>query len=191
MQVTDASVMNAYLAGNKEAFNILYERYSGMVEVLIKKFTAKAHQQEVDDICQQFWLNLVQYGSSYDGTSDVSKWLGVIAYNTTVAYQDKHSPKRTLSVAADEAHSERMENNDPTAAIMLADEIEAVRAAMDLVNPVYRNILEGIYFQDQTPREYADANDIPIGTVYTQLERAVVHVRHKLQPYNGDVLVRA
>ena len=108
IQKSDEELMVAYQSGNKEAFQILYGRYSSKVYGFLK--SKLKDRMIVDDVFQSTFMKLHQNRSKYDRAFPFVPWLFTVCRNAmldTFRAQEKRSKNEELNpVAIENAHAE-------------------------------------------------------------------------------------
>ena len=82
MTLSDEELMRSYQMGNDEAFNILYERYSGKIYNFIQK--KLKNRNLTDDAFQSTFLKLHQSRSNYKSEKLFAPWLFTICKTSIV-----------------------------------------------------------------------------------------------------------
>lgn len=145
---------------------------------------ALAHRlvtQDADDVVQQTWLCAVQHGG--EGVDRPRNWLARIARNIAANLTRDAKRRRARESTAAEAALV------PSSAV-LAEREERRRelvTAVDALPPPLRTVVLLRWFDGQPPRRIAAALGIPTATVSTQLHRALVMLRDRLdRNHRGD-----
>ena len=79
---TDSDVVKAVLAGDREAFSLLVERYQKGLATYI--FHMVHHYEEALELTQEVFIKVFENLDRYDGQYKFSTWLYKIASNHTI-----------------------------------------------------------------------------------------------------------
>ncbi len=80
--MTDEELMQAYINGDIEAFQMLYQRHKGRVLGYLNSRVAT--QDEAEDIFQEVFIKLHRYRFKYDKDVPLLPWLYTIVKNTLI-----------------------------------------------------------------------------------------------------------
>lgn len=165
----DTQIIDIYLNGNREALNILIERYKTALYRFCYHLTS--NKQEADDLFQDTWVKAVEKIRQYDNSRAFNVWLFSIAMNN---YRDKYrKAKRWLSKLTD-VFGENIQSEEPTA----AEHVEGKEVKDLLVKCInelkdsYRIPLILYYYKEISYEDIAKILDIPLGTVKSRLNSA-------------------
>lgn len=78
---SDNDLMAAYLFGNQQAFNLLYQRYRSKI---FRYISGNLPASYVDDVFQETWMRVIKAQKSYAAGSHFQAWLYRIAHNCIV-----------------------------------------------------------------------------------------------------------
>jgi RNA polymerase sigma factor (sigma-70 family) len=79
----DAALVRQALAGDEEAFRLLYRRHSPRLRGLIRRLIGRAGD-ESDDVLQVVWLRAMRGAATFRWTSSLSSWLCGIAVRASM-----------------------------------------------------------------------------------------------------------
>jgi RNA polymerase sigma-70 factor (ECF subfamily) len=169
----DAALVAATLAGQREAFGTLVERYEWAVYNLCLRTLRDA--EEAKDASQEAFLKAFRALGTFRRGSKFSTWIFSIAYhaccdrlNRRRRYSDAELPDRADPAPGPALEAERL------------DEATQLRAAIDKLPEKYRAVITLYHLQGHQYEEIARVLDLPMGTVKTHLFRAKEQLRREL-----------
>jgi len=185
----DKELILSFLNGNESAFEELHKTYADDVKNVISNYVPRHLRGEVDDIIQHFWIGFLKHARSYDPARPVRPWLLSSAVKAASTYRQKQIPRSKISLATfdkimplDEARDSfnAKPQPGPVEALIFREDLAHLCDALKSIPAVFSKIIRAVYLDCQTPKQYALENGIPIGTVYTQLNRGIRHLREAL-----------
>ncbi len=182
----DDLLIRRVAAGDRRAFEALYDRYSPAVFGVALKMLGdrEAAEEAVQEIFWRIW----QRSGSFDRSRAFAPWLFGIAHNYCIdelrrrrvrpqqVYEDDDRP--IMSEIPDEA--------DVGETAVLSDQRRLVREALDQLPEEQRQALLLAYFGGLTQQEIAAQLGNPLGTVKTRMRLGLQKLRSLLQ---GQMLV--
>jgi RNA polymerase sigma-70 factor (ECF subfamily) len=178
----DQTLIDQCLAGRREAFGQLVERYQhrlyhGLLHAL-------GSPEDAQDVAQEAFVNAFEKLSSFRGQAAFYSWLFRIALNASVSARRK---TRRMSVSV-EARREQAglepadENvsNDPSYSMDVSDRQRLVRQALSELSEEFRTVLVLKEMDGMSYEEIAEVVDVPLGTVRSRIHRARLELRAKL-----------
>jgi RNA polymerase sigma-70 factor (ECF subfamily) len=168
-------------AGDRSAFDALYERYSSAVFGLAIKVLRdrEAAEEAVQEIFWRVWKR----AASFDRSRAFAPWLFGIAHNYCID-ELRRRKVRPQAVYEDDDHpilSEIASETDIGADAVLAEQRDVVRAALDQLPAEQRQALMLAYFGGLTQQEIATQLGNPLGTVKTRMRLGLQKLRTLLQ----------
>jgi RNA polymerase sigma-70 factor, ECF subfamily len=179
-QQSDEMLMQAYLAGDRDAFEELMRRYRNELLHFLTRFLGS--RAAAEDVFQDTFLQIHLSADTFDPTRRFKPWLFTIAANKARDYHRKHHKRQPLSLSApigDEGEGQQfvdlMEADlpSPDEPILDAERSRLVKQVVDSMPVHLREILLLSYFQRLSYNQIADALEIPLGTVKSRLHTAV------------------
>ena len=185
--LSDAMLMERHLAGDVEAFPILFDRHAPRVHAFIRRQIADPAVAE--ELVQEVFLRLVRKGGTFQGRSKLSTWLFQIARNLVVdayrrASHRKH-PSLDQPIRGEEgarlgdtfAHS----GPTPDRQVMDGQFTEALQEGLDALPDEQRAVfllreVHGVRFQ-----EIAEMLDVGVPTVKSRMRYALQALREHLK----------
>jgi RNA polymerase sigma-70 factor, ECF subfamily len=178
--VTDAAGERALVercrSGDEGAFQELVGRYKDLVFALIARTVQDRSQAE--DLAQEVFLRVHRGLPYFRGEARLSTWIYRIVAN--VCLQDQSRARRTISLDTerDGARSFSPSTKDRQFGdLELRDRLEKAIARLPAN---YRLLVAAHYLQGVQYEDLAEALDLPLGTVKTQLHRAKQQLRRLL-----------
>jgi RNA polymerase sigma factor (sigma-70 family) len=168
-------LVRAYLGGDAAAFEALYARHRGALEVFACYL--KGNRTDAEDLCQSTWLAAIRSLASYQGRSSFRAWLHGIALNL---HHDQLRQPRLAAVPLESELSRDDPEGDPQRAVERADTVRAVREALARLDPRQREVVVLSKILGFRYHETAAALGCPIGTVKSRLHYAVAALRADL-----------
>jgi RNA polymerase sigma-70 factor, ECF subfamily len=163
-------------AGEESAFQELVDGYKALVFGLIARTVQDRSRAE--DLAQDVFLRVHRGLPYFRGEARLSTWIYRIVAN--VCAQDQARPgatvslddERTAAVAMPAARDRQFQD------VELRDRLEKAIARLP---PNYRLLVAAHYLRGVQYEELAEALDLPLGTVKTQLHRAKQQLRRLLE----------
>ncbi len=168
-----------------EAFGELMRRHQNKIRALLLRLT-RGNRTLCDDLTQETFLRAYRGMASFEGRARFTTWLHRIAYFVYLNHRNRVRQPAALP-----------EEFEVTVA---APEDELSPARCDLRHDLgllveglpasYREVVVMHFMRHVAYRDIAEALDMPLGTVKTQLHRAKLMMREQLQSL-GDAPLRA
>lgn len=179
----DQDLIDSCLAGRREAFGLLVERYQHRLYGSLVHVTGSTEQAR--DIAQDAFVHAFEKLSTFRGQSQFYSWLFRIALNAAISAQRK-TQRVTGSVdAVKEATGQ--EPVDGRAGAVPWDRLETqerqmlVQRALAELPEDYRAALVLKEMDDLKYEEIAAVLQVPLGTVRSRIHRARQELRARLQ----------
>ena len=173
--------------GDKQAFELLVEKYQRKLARLLSRFIRDP--AEVEDVTQEAFIKAYRALPAFRGDSAFYTWLYRIGINTAKNYlmaMGRRAPTST-EVEADEAEGyeegEQLRDINTPESLLLPKEIaETVNATIEglpeeLRRAIQMREIEGLSYED-----IAQAMNCPIGTVRSRIFRAREAIAEQLRP---------
>jgi RNA polymerase sigma-70 factor (ECF subfamily) len=181
----DDALVAAARDGDRDAFGELVARHQKRVWMVCRQYVGA---DEADAAAQDALLKAYARLAAFDGRAAFTTWLTRIAINTCL---DQIRRLRRQGVRVDGADEdgvgvmERLEDDavDPEARVMQREAVRRLRACEEALPPRQREVFRLRFYAELDLEEIARALEVHVGTVKTQLHRAV----HRLRSELGDV----
>ena len=174
--VNERELVERCRSGDEAAFQELVDQYKDLVFALIVRTVQDRSRAE--DLAQEVFLRIHRGLPYFRGEARLSTWIYRIVANVclleqtrprrTESLDDDRSRARTTTGAADRQYGD----------LELRDRLEKAIARLA---PNYRLLIAAHYLQGVQYEELADALQLPLGTVKTQLHRAKQQLRRLLE----------
>ena len=188
MGVTDESLIAAHLRGDKAAFRELVQRYADSVMGYLFRMTG--NRDLAEDLFQETFKKVHEKAHTFRGPR-LKSWLFTIA--TRVALDAFRRRKHAPTVSLDQTNDCGPEDGsslvaatvdpnatDPADDVVREEQAQQVRNAVGALPPRQRATLVLAYFQQLTYPEVAQVLDCSVGTVKTQISRALARLARQL-----------
>ncbi len=178
MTSDERELIEGFQAGDRAAFDLLYERYGNRVLGFAMRLTG--NRADAEDLVQEAFVSAYTGRATFEGRSGILGWLLAIAARrwrdrnrrqvlpTTELEEETDLPSAAQSGLEDQAIS----------AMTLAD-------ALSRLEPEYREALLLVASQGMTYQEAAQAIGEPVGTVKWRVHKAARIVRGILSAGEG------
>jgi RNA polymerase sigma-70 factor (ECF subfamily) len=193
MDKTDKNLVDAHLQGDSEAFGELVRRYGDSLLGYLTKICR--NREQAKDLFQETFRKVHEKAHTLK-SSHFKSWLYTIA--TRVAMDSLRRSSRVRVVSLNQpagcdgdncpelgATMVAAECDDPSQQAVKAEQKEQVRRAVESLPDRQRVTLVLAYYQGLTYREVATALDCSIGTVKTQMFRALRTLAQRLPDISG------
>ena len=179
---TDQTLIDQCLAGRREAFGQLVERYQhrlfhGLLHAL-------GSAEDAQDVAQEAFINAFSKLASFKGEAAFYSWLFRIALNAAVSAKRKNRRMMASVEARREASGlEPMDgnpSNEPSHAMHVSERQRLVRQALSELSDEFRTALVLKEMDGMSYEEIAAVVEVPLGTVRSRIHRARLELRAKL-----------
>lgn len=182
---TDADLLSAARAGNREALSQLLERH----EAQIYRFGMKMCRDPEDarEVLQETLLALARGVREFQGSSSLSTWLYTVARSFCIKRRrrSKFAPEETSLEAAPAAARLSAPGRAPDEALADKQIEHALERAIHELDPAYREVLILRDAEGLTAPEVAEVLGITVQAVKSRLHRARLAVRETIAPLLG------
>jgi RNA polymerase sigma-70 factor, ECF subfamily len=186
MGLTDESLLNAHLEGDRAAFRELVLRYGDSLLGYLSHMTGNRDQAE--DLFQETFKRVHEKASTFRGPR-FKGWLFAIATRTAIDHLRRR--KRQTVVSLDQSDncdgmdcpsSAAMADNaiDPAVEMVRQEQRQQVRQAVEALPDKQRATLILAYYQQLSYQEVAHVLGCSVGTVKTQMSRALGALARRL-----------
>ncbi|MCP4261365.1 MAG: sigma-70 family RNA polymerase sigma factor [Planctomycetes bacterium] len=193
MESTDKSLVEAHIKGDPKAFDELVRRYGdGMLGYLTKM---SRNRHEAEDLFQETFKRVHEKAHTFRG-SQFKSWLFTIATNVAIDGMRKDKRMRMVSLNqkldctdrdSDELSSVVLtdDSHEPSQEAVKAEQVQQVRDAVMSLPTRQRATLVLAYYQQLSYPEVANVLGCSLGTVKTQMFRALKTLGQKLPDIQG------
>jgi len=179
----DVALVQAAQNGDRNAFGLLYSRYSRMVHGIL---LSKVPHTAVEDLVQDVFLQALPRLNSLRDVSRFGGWLAAIARNRAV---DFHRQSRPASEFVEESHAD--EKSPHPAGRMDQSDAHQVLDAIRSLPDTYRETLILRLVEGMTGPEIAARTGLTHGSVRVNLHRGMQQLRELLGHKSGAADQRA
>ena len=176
--------------GDKQAFELLVEKYQRKLARLLSRFIRDP--AEVEDVTQEAFIKAYRALPAFRGDSAFYTWLYRIGINTAKNYlmaMGRRAPTST-EIEADEAEGfeegEQLRDINTPESVLLSSEIaETVNATIESLPEELRKAIQMREIEGLSYEDIAQAMNCPIGTVRSRIFRAREAIAEQLRPLLG------
>ena len=171
--VDDRALVDAVLAGDRQAFGHLVERETRSVYRACLRILGRPHDAE--DVTQESFVAAYRAIRTYRGEGSLRAWLLRIA--TRQSFRRLSQRRATVDLDAIPAPRLADASNEPTRVVIDLESRRAVQEAVAALPDPYREVVALRFFADLSLAEVADATGRPLNTVKTHLRRGLERLR--------------
>ena len=173
--------------GDKQAFELLVEKYQRKLARLLSRFIRDP--AEVEDVTQEAFIKAYRALPAFRGDSAFYTWLYRIGINTAKNYlmaMGRRAPTST-EVEAEEAEGfeegEQLRDINTPESLLLSNEIaRTVNATIEQLPEELRTAIQMRELEGMSYEDIAKAMDCPIGTVRSRIFRSREAIAEQLRP---------
>jgi RNA polymerase sigma-70 factor (ECF subfamily) len=188
MESTDKSLVEAHCKGNPKAFGELVRRYGDGLLGYLTRMSRNRH--EAEDLFQETFKRVHEKAHTFRG-SQFKSWLFRIATNAAIDGMRRRKGKRMVSLNqkldCNDGDSEELsavaladDSQEPSQEAAKAEQVQQVREAVMSLPSRQRATLVLAYYQQLSYPEVAKVLGCSLGTVKTQMFRALKTLGQKL-----------
>src|SRR5687768_2035733 len=185
-EIDQALVVRAQ-RGDKQAFNLLVEKYQRKLARLLSRFIRDP--AEVEDVTQEAFIKAYRALPAFRGDSAFYTWLYRIGINTAKNYlmaMGRRAPTST-EIEAEEAEGfdegEQLRDINTPESVLLTSEIaKTVNATIEQLPEELRTAIQLREIEGMSYEDIARQMNCPIGTVRSRIFRAREAIAEQLRP---------
>jgi RNA polymerase sigma-70 factor (ECF subfamily) len=173
--------------GDKQAFELLVEKYQRKLARLLSRFIRDP--AEVEDVTQEAFIKAYRALPAFRGDSAFYTWLYRIGINTAKNYlmaMGRRAPTSTEVEAEDAEGFEEGEQlrdiNTPESLLLSSEIAKTVNATIEQLPEELRTAIQMREIEGMSYEDIAKAMDCPIGTVRSRIFRAREAIAEQLRP---------
>ena len=161
---SDEMLIKRIAAGDKLAMQVLFARHRTPVYRWLLRFVG--NETVAEDLLSDVFFDVWQQAGRFEGRSAVSTWLLSIA-----RFKALSARRRRTDAALDETIEATVADSadNPEIALQKKSRDELVRAAILKLSPDHRDILDLVYFHENSVEDCALILNIPVATVKTRM----------------------
>ena len=177
----DAAVERAWAVGDESALRQAWDRFGTLVFTYCTR--ALGDRESAADCAQETFVSAWRSRERFDpARGTLAAWLLAIArYRTLDAFR---TGARVPTPGLADGEVERPDPG-PGPDDRLADRL-LVAHALESLSPRARQVVELAFWSDLTQADIAAKLGLPLGTVKSDMRRALVRLRTRLEPGDGD-----
>lgn len=188
-QRSDRVLVDAVLAGDRDAYRHIVERESASVVRACHRILGDLHESE--DAAQEAFVTAYRSLASWRGDGPFGAWLTRIAVRIALRQVGRRRPVTWMDPtdqaagghgdavsAAHEAHAvAAAPRTDPALLAVRAERDAALRIAVATLPEPYREVVTLRFFGELSLEEIARQTDRPLATIKTHLRRGLLRLR--------------
>ncbi len=197
----DRAIVDAVLAGDREAFRVLVERELASVVRACHRVLGDLH--EAEDAAQEAFVTAYRSLAGWRGDGPFGAWLTRIAVRIALREAGRRRSVTWLDTtasrlgpddaaaadpgyrAATNAALDAVASTDPSLVTIRAERASDVRRAVAALPEPYREVVTLRFFGELSLEEIARQTERPLGTVKTHLHRGLQRLRTSIDK-RGD-----
>jgi RNA polymerase sigma-70 factor, ECF subfamily len=180
----EAELLARCRRGEAAAWDELFDRHYAAAGRFIFQLAPDFTREDAEEICQDVFLSVIKNLGSFHGDSRFQTWLFRIATNKARDFREKRTAAKRgggqapLSLQAEDPATGRTPDPPghrpgPDEALMNAEQMALVRAALDQLGEPCREIVELRYFGDLSYEELSGALKLNPKTVSSRLSKCL------------------
>lgn len=189
-ETPDEDLVSAVLAGDRERYGDLVERYQGRLVNYLYRLLRNL--DEAHEMAQEVFLKVYQALDRYDPRYRFSTWLFRVAQNAAIDQIRRRRLKLVPIHRQDEGDEEGRDwdlpspERGPYRHLRNRERGAAIQSAIDGLPWEYRELIVLRHFGELSYDEIATVKEMPLGTVKNKLFRGRQMLKEKLAEFLAD-----
>lgn len=180
---TDALLVQATLAGNRQAFGDLVERYQDRLFNTLVRVLGST--DDASEVLQDAFVQAYTKLETFRGSSQFYTWMYRVALNLACSHRRKNKRRReekSVEQIRELSGAEPVDHSLlPEQTALRLEQAELVQAALLEISDEHRDILVLREMEDCSYETIAEILNLPVGTVRSRLFRARLQLKEKLE----------
>ena len=187
---TEIALVQRVAQGDRESFEALYDRFSGVLFSTAYRILNNQHAAE--DTLQEVFIQIWEKASFYDpALGKPMTWAVTLTRHKAI---DRLRSTQRRSRLQDEAQREsetveQLDDRSSIDAVASGETSVLVRAAIQNLSKEQREAIELAFYSSLTQSEIADRLKEPIGTIKARIRRGMIKLRNALSPEFGPASI--
>ncbi len=179
-EMNEAGLVKGCLAGEADSQGKLVREYLRMVLSITWRFTRD--ESRAEDLCQEVFERVFRNLGGFRGESALSTWIYSIAVSHCINSRQKLSLE---SACIEDAGVTESQDPTPEQEAIIGEMSTAVHQAVNSLPEKYRAVMILSAFDDRTAGDISNILRIPVGTVFSRLNKGRDILRKKLSGFIG------
>jgi RNA polymerase sigma-70 factor, ECF subfamily len=164
LSASDEDLIGRIAQGDRLAMQVLFARHQVRLYRFVLRFVRS--QSAAEDVVSEVFLDVWRQADRFERRSAVSTWLLAIA-----RFKALSSMRRKPDEELDEETAGAIEDgsDDPEVSVQKKDKGEALRACLQKLSPEHREVIDLVYYHEQSVEDVARIVGIPEATVKTRM----------------------
>lgn len=181
---TDGELIERVRNGETRLFAELMHRHQDAVYGMALRFVGS--RTDAEDVAQEVFLRAYRGIEGFKGDAKLSTWLYRITFNLCADWLRRNRGPGRAVASIDKPDMLADERVDLEKGLVVSEERERVRRALDGLEGIYRGVILLLYYQKMSYDQIAEILGVPLKTVETRLYRARKMLRKALEkPWHG------
>ncbi|MBW6500509.1 MAG: RNA polymerase sigma-70 factor [Bacteroidales bacterium] len=171
--ISDNLLVTRIRQNDKNAFKILYNRYSRKIYFFSLKFLG--NNFETEELVQSVFINVWETRESLDTAGSVKSYIYRSAVNYIINYLKRKSVRTRFMEL--QIHKEDFESNNTYEQVFFNDLEKTINSVVGALPPGQQKIFRLSRFEGLTHKEIAGKLDLSVRTVENQMYRALKTIK--------------
>ena len=183
--LSDNEIISSILAGDREAYARIVERYQGYVFTLVMRFTKS--REDAEELSQDIFVKAYRALAGFKGESKFSTWLYTIVNTTCITFLRKK--RLDIKSLDDENVFASADNIDSGVSANLVEQkskLAMVTNAISMLAPDDAEILTLFYKAEQSLDEIAGILKIEPNNAKVRLHRARTRLKNVMETHFSE-----
>ena len=180
----DLEKIDACLAGKKEAFGFLFEKYRTKVFSIAYKYVQ--NKEDALDVVQEVFSKTYVSLAKFQRKSSFYTWLCRIAINKSIDYTRARKSNISLEPYMTEGDPTRPSNSSAPEGLGGGEFERDFYQAIHSLPDIHKSVFVLYALEDLSYKDISDVLDCSIGTVMSRLHYARKKLQEMLKNYQGD-----
>lgn len=161
---SDEVLVQLIASGDKDAMRVLFARHNVRVFRFLTRIVS--NDATAEDLVNEVFLEVWRNAARFEARSQVSTWILAIARFKALASMRRRQPDEL-----DEEASELIEDtaDDPEVSVHKAERSALLQRCLKQLSVAHRQVVDLIYYHDQSIEEVAEIIGVPASTVKTRM----------------------
>lgn len=183
--LSDNDIISSVLAGDRDAYARIVERYQSYVFTLVLRFTRS--REDAEELSQDIFVKAYRALANFKGESKFSTWLYTIVNTTCITFlRKKRLDMKSLDDEQVFATADNMDSGASANQVETKSRMAMVNLAIAKLAPDDAEVLTLFYKAEQSLDEIAAILRIETNTAKVRLHRARTRLKNVMETYFAE-----